>query len=112
MDTVIGIQVKEEEQIMKNIVSGTLSAEIQDETRVMWLQETLPLNTSHVSFYECIIFKKYVHKYTRMRLPNVIPVMKSRRLRRAARLAPIGERMRCIQGFGWQTCGKEITCKT
>jgi hypothetical protein len=45
-------------------------------------------------------------------LPNVVRVVKSRRMRLAGHVAHMGGEKRCIQGFGGETGGKETTWET
>jgi hypothetical protein len=42
--------------------------------------------------------------------PNIVRVIKSRRMRWAGHAARMGER--CLQGFGWEACREETTGKT
>jgi hypothetical protein len=44
-------------------------------------------------------------------LPNIVRVIKSRRMRRMGRVAHMGEG-RSLQGFGWDARGEETTGKT
>ena len=44
--------------------------------------------------------------------PNNVRVVKSRRMRWAGHVECMGGEEICIQGFGGETCGKEITWKT
>ena len=44
--------------------------------------------------------------------PNIVGVIKSRRMRWAWHVACMGGEERHIQGFGGETWGKEITCDT
>ena len=47
-------------------------------------------------------------------LPNIVRVVKSRRMRWAGHVARMGEGRgeRCAQGSGGETCGKEATGET
>ena len=44
--------------------------------------------------------------------PNIVRVIKSRRMRWAGHVARMGVEERLIQGFGWETRGKEATWET
>ena len=44
--------------------------------------------------------------------PNIVRVIRSRRMRWAGHVARFGERETCIQGFGGETWGKEKIWKT
>jgi hypothetical protein len=44
--------------------------------------------------------------------PNIVQVIKSRRMRWAGHVVCMGEIKRCIQGFGGETLGKETVLKT
>ena len=45
-------------------------------------------------------------------LPNIVRVVKSRRMRWAGHVARMGEGMKRVQGFGGETWGKETTGET
>jgi len=44
--------------------------------------------------------------------PNILRVIKSRRIRWAGHVARMGEGMKRVQGFGGETWGKETTGET
>jgi hypothetical protein len=44
--------------------------------------------------------------------PNIVRVIKSRRMRWAGHVAPMGGEERCVQGFGGETWGKETPGET
>jgi hypothetical protein len=44
--------------------------------------------------------------------PNIVRVIKSRRMRWAGHVARMGGGERCLQGFGWEAQRQETTGKT
>jgi hypothetical protein len=44
--------------------------------------------------------------------PNIVGVIKSRRMRWAGHVARMGARERCLQSFGWEARRQETTGKT
>ena len=44
--------------------------------------------------------------------PNIVRVIKWRRMRWAGHVARMGEGERCAKGFGWETRGKEAIGET